>query len=375
MDALGYAKELVTFESTSNFSNVPITDYVEEVFKQLDFSTERLDYEDAKGVKKANVVGKKGEGIGGMAYFGHTDVVPADTWFSEEHGPFEPTVKEDRLYGRGSCDMKGSVACMLAASEQFQASELNHPIYITCTADEEVGFGGAGHVAQSTDYFKEMVKGESNGVVGEPTMLEVVYAHKGTYGFRATSHGKAAHSSSREGLNANLAMIPFLSEMKKIHDETEVDLGWQNQEFDPPTITWNIGVNDHTKAINITPPQSVCTVYFRPMPGQDAESLIERSRQAARKSGLEFEEMWSGQPLYVDPGSDFVQEMLSVVEKEKPMTVPYGTDGSMLTALKKLVLFGPGNIAKAHTFDEWVALDQLEKGTEMYSRLIRYWCL
>lgn len=375
MDALGYAKELVAFESTSNLSNVPITDYVETVLKQLNFSTERLEYEDAKGVKKANVVGKKGEGTGGMAYFGHTDVVPADTWFSREHGPFEPTVKENRLYGRGSCDMKGSVACMLAASEQFQTSELKYPIYITCTADEEVGFGGAGHVARSTDYFKEMVKGESNGVVGEPTMLEVVYAHKGTYGFRVTSHGKAAHSSSREGLNANLAMIPFLSEMKKIHDETEEDPIWKNLEFDPPTITWNIGVNDHTKAINITPPQSVCTVYFRPMPGQDAESLIERSRRAAAKSGLEFEKMWNGQPLYVDPGSDFVQQILSIVEKENPMTVPYGTDGSMLTDLKKLVLFGPGNIVKAHTFDEWVDLSQLEKGTEMYAKLIRYWCL
>lgn len=374
MDALEYAKQLVSFESTSVLSNVPVTDYAEEQLRRIGFTVERLEYDDKNGVRKACVVGRKGSGTGGMAYFGHTDVVPADPWLFTEHGPFEPTVKDDRLYARGSCDMKGSVACALAAAEQFSESDLKAPIYITCTADEEIGYGGAAEVAARSELFQEMVNGQANGIIGEPTSLEVVHAHKGVIGFVATSRGKAAHSSTREGLNANLKMIPFLVEMKQIHDEAEADSNWHNNEFDPPTITWNIGINDHTKAVNITPPQSVCTVYFRPMPGQDGNILLERARRAAEENGLEFVVTVNGDPIYTDPNSAFVDEVLKIAGKDKASTVSYGTDGAKLTALEKLVVCGPGSIAQAHTHDEWIALDQLEKGTGLYSKLIRHWC-
>lgn len=375
MEALKYARDLVAFESTSHLSNAAVSDYVEEVLKRLDFVTERVEYDDDDGVRKVNIVGKKGEGSGGMAYFGHTDVVPADPWFSGEHGPFTPTVKGDRLYGRGSCDMKGSIACILAAAGQFPARELKRPLYITCTADEEIGYGGASRVSRRSKYYREMVQGDSSGIIGEPTGLEVVHGHKGTHGFIATSHGRAAHSSTSEGLNANLAMIPFLMEMKRIHDETESDPAWRNEEFDPPTISWNIGINDHTRAVNITPPRSVCTVYYRIMPGQDGDQLLERARNAAEDCGIEFRVSWRGEPLYVDPRSEFVREVLSVAGKERSRTVAYGTDGAMFTEMKRLVLLGPGDIAQAHTHDEWIALDQLERGTDLYLRLIRHWCL
>jgi len=374
MNSLQYNQDLIAFESTSTFTNAPVSDYVQETLTKLDFETERIEYHDDNGVQKVNVIGKKGEGSGGMAYFGHTDVVPADPWFTEEHGPFNPTIIGNKLYGRGSCDMKGSIACMMAAAKQFSAAELKNPIYITCTADEEIGYGGAKQVAANSKFYREMVDGESNGIIGEPTMLEVVYAHKGTYGFVATSKGRAAHSSTREGINANLAMIPFLTEMKSIHDEIESDPSWKNDEFDPPTMSWNIGINDHTKAFNITPPQSVCTVYFRPMPGQNADALVERARKAAVDNGIEFDLRSQATPLYVDPQSDFVKEVLQLIGKKTPRTVSYGTDGAMLSALKKIVVFGPGDIAQAHTHDEWINLDQLEKGTEIYSHLIRHWC-
>ena len=375
MDALSCLKEMIAFESTSALSNAPVSDYVETTLKSLDFATERVEFDDAAGVRKVNIIGKKGSGSGGLAYFGHTDVVPADPWLFDDHGPFTPTVKGDRLYGRGSCDMKGSIACMIAAAGQVSAADLKQPIYITCTADEEVGYGGAQEVAKRSELFREMVAGESHGIIGEPTMLEVVYAHKGTYGIRATSRGKAAHSSTREGLNANLAMIPFLAEMKRIHDETEADPAWQHDEFDPPTITWNIGINDHTKAVNITPPQSVCTIYFRPMPGQKPDELLDRARAAAEEHGLELEVRSRANPLYVQPDSPFVTEMLELADRTTPRTVSYGTDGTMFTALKQLVVFGPGDIAQAHTHDEWIALEQVERGVEMFGRAIKKWCL
>ena len=327
MNALQYTQELVKFPTVSNVSNASICDYLEDILKRLGFTTERIEYTDSAGVNKVNIIGKKGSGSGGMAYFAHTDVVPADPWFSSEHGPFEPTVRGAKLYGRESCDMRGSIASMLAATEQAAGTELREPLYIALTADEEIGYRGAEQVARRSKFFQEIVQGESNGIIGEPTMLNVVHAHKGTYGFKATSHGKAAHSSTNEGINANLTMIPFLSEMKRIHDETLEDPAWQHPAFDPSRISWNIGINDHTKVLNMTAAQSICTVYFRPAPGHDAEALIERSRKAAAQCGIDFEVLWAGQPLYMDPESDFVREVLALSGNEKAQTVSYGTDG------------------------------------------------
>lgn len=372
--ALHYARELIGFESISRQSNVEVSDYVEKVLRQLGFSTERVDYEDDRGVAKSNVIGKRGAGRGGLAYFGHTDVVPADDWSLAASGPFQPTVLDSKLYGRGSCDMKGSVACMLAAAERVAARDQSAPLYFICTADEEIGYGGARQVVENSSLFAELRSGGARGVIGEPTRLRVVHGHKGTYGFVATSRGRAAHSSTREGCNANLAMIPFLAEMKRIYDETETSADWQNDEFDPPTITWNIGINDHTRAVNITPPQSICTVYFRPMPGQDADQLVERARQAAVACGIEFDLKTANPPLYVDPNSEYIRTTLRLAEQPASETVAYGTDGCVFSVLTDLVVLGPGDIAQAHTSDEWIALDQLEAGTDLYCKLIKHWC-
>jgi len=374
MNALDFACRLVSFDSVSRKSNVAVSDFAAASLENLGFKIERLEYDDENGVRKACVIGKKGVGTGGLAYFGHTDVVPADPWFSNEHGPFQPKVVGERLYGRGSCDMKGSIACMWAAAAQFSVEKLQKPIYVTCTSDEEIGYGGAREVAARSQLYREMVAGNTHGIVGEPTRLEVVYAHKGTFGFTVISHGRAAHSSTDKGVNANLAMIPFLAEMKAIHDELARDPAWQNQEFDPPGVSWNIGINDHTAAINITPPQSVCTIYFRPMPGQDGDILVDRARAVADRLGLEFKRGHSGRALYVDPQSAFVQSVLKLAGKAAPRTVPYGTDGVMFGELKNILVLGPGDIAQAHTHDEWIDLAQLELGTALYSRLIENFC-
>ncbi len=373
MDALEYARQLIEFESPSHLSNVPVSDYVQRELEQLGFETERVDYTDRLGVSKSNVVAKKGPGTGGLAYFGHTDVVPADDW-ARDHGPFEPAVSNGRLYGRGACDMKGSVACMLAAAAATRSDALRNPVYVTCTADEEIGYGGAESVVARSALYKEMQAGETHAVIGEPTLLNVVYAHKGTYGFRATARGRAAHSSTSNGVNANLAMIPFLVEMKAIHDDTKDDAAWQNQEFDPPSISWNIGINDHNRALNITAPQSVCTVYFRPMPGQDPQVLLDRSARKAEQCGIEFEVLNRAQPLYVDPSSDYVRDVMRIAGNDTARTVCYGTDGGVFRDLTNILVLGPGDIAQAHTADEWISLEQLEQGTSLYVELIRRYC-
>lgn len=371
MHAIDYARELVSHASSSRISNAAVSDCAEQALRSLDFETERIEYDDENGVRKVNVIGKKGRGAGGLTFFGHTDTVPADNW--AEGDPFKPFVRDGRLYGRGSCDMKGPVACMFAAAGRFNRSDLARPVYVVCTADEEIGYGGATSVVARSRLFQEIKTGK--GIIGEPTVLEVVYAHKGAVGFHAIAHGRAAHSSTGLGTNANLAIIPFLAEMKKIHDVLMTDPKYRNAEFNPPVPGWNIGVNDGNTAVNITAPRSVATVYARPMPGTDIDELIRRVRAAAERNGLELLIKCNGRPMYTDPKSEFVQQVLAVAGRAKPHTVPYGTDGITFGSHLPLVVCGPGDIAQAHTVDEWIAIEQLEQGTELYAKLIQRFCI
>lgn len=373
--ALEYTQSMVEFDSVSSKSNVDVTNQVDDWLRQLNCEVERINYTDESGIPKSNVVAKIGSGTGGLAYFGHSDVVPAKTWVFQEHGPFEPTIKEGKLYGRGTTDMKGSVACFLAAMQTVQNKTLREPVYFCCTADEEVGMRGAEEVVKESRLYREMVEGQSRAIIGEPTMLDVVHGHKGGCSIRVTSKGRAAHSSTKEGTNANWKMIPFLAEMKALNEEMESEPRWQNEEFNPPTMTMNLGINDHTPAINITPPQSVCTVYYRQMPKIDAEPIFNRILETAEKCGLEAEVSFKAKPFYVERDSQFIQECLELSENKEPRTVSYGTDGAWYYELKQAVVMGPGSIAQAHTHDEWLELTEFDRGTDMYSRMIDRWCL
>ncbi|MCA9089558.1 MAG: M20/M25/M40 family metallo-hydrolase, partial [Planctomycetaceae bacterium] len=234
---------------------------------------------------------------------------------------------------------------------------------------------GASHVAEHSRMFAEMVAGNSRAIIGEPTSLRVVHGHKGGCAYRITARGRAAHSSTGKGVNANWQMIPFLQAMAELNQEMETNPQWQHPEFTPPTMTMNLGINDHTHAINITPPHSVCTVYFRPMPGMDISPLTERIETLASELGLECENRLRSEPLYAEPGSEFVQECLELTGTTKSFTVPYGTDGARFGAIKNRLVIGPGDIAQAHTHDEWIALEQLELGTDLYARMIERWCV
>lgn len=375
MNALEYASDLIRFNSTWYRSNRDVSDYCEQTLRRLGCETERIEYVDSDGVLKVNIVGKKGSGSGGLAFFGHTDVVTTDDWSIAEHGAFEPTVVDDRLYGRGSTDMKGSIACLFAALESSGDRPLAHPLYISCSSDEEVNHRGAVEISGRSRFYRDLVTGGAKGIVGEPTGLHPVYAHKGGCRITVTSRGRAAHSSTREGLNANLAMIPFLVELKAIREETETDPAWSDNEFDPPTVCLNIGINDHTSATNITPPQSVCTIGFRPMPGTDTGSILDRIRTAAEKQGIEFRLENHHVAFRRDPASEFSQTCVEITGGRPPCTVAYGSEASNFPEIEDLIVLGPGHITEAHKSDEWVSLDQLRQGEKTYREFIRRFCL
>jgi acetylornithine deacetylase len=371
---LRYAQRLIGFDTTSKLSNRLITKYLELKLTKHGFVVEKVDYLDERKVRKTNLIAKKGGGQGGLAYFGHSDVVPARKWFTKKFGAFEPTIAQERLYGRGACDMKGSIACMLTAAQMFAWDDLDQPLYLCITADEEVGFHGARCVVKESKLYREMVQHQTKVVIGEPTSLEVVHAHKGSTEIAAVSRGVASHSSSRDGLNSNWAMIPFLQELKNIYDETESDPKWQNLNFDPPTFSLNILVKDDARALNVTPAQTTCTVYMRTMPEVDESPLLSRIEKVAAKCGVEVDIRHWGGIFMTNPDSDFVQQSLKLAHRHNAETVAYGTDGGILTELNEKIVFGPGSIAQAHTHDEWISLEQLKMGTEMYAKMIQHWC-
>ena len=374
MKALRYAKRLIGFDSTSHKSNRMISRYLEMKLTKHGFVVERVEYHDSNGELKVNLIAKKGSGEGGLGYFGHSDVVPAEKWFTRKFTAFQPAIARGRLYGRGSCDMKGSLACMLAASQQFAWDELKKPLYFTITADEEVGFAGARVVVEESKHYREMVFNRTKAIIGEPTSLEVVHAHKGSIKIIATALGVAGHSGGRIGESANLKMIPFLYEMKKLRDETEEDRKWRNKAFDPPTLSWNICIKDDSPALNVTAGKSVCTMYLRPMPDVDVQPLLTKIQAAATSFELSLEMNNWGPGMLTDPESLFVRESLKLTHGQASKTVPYGTDGGMFSELENKIVFGPGRIEQAHSIDEWISLEQLDKGTEMYAKMIRRWC-
>jgi acetylornithine deacetylase len=318
-------------------------------------------------------VARLGTGTGGMAYFCHTDVVPVLNW-SLPHGPFEATVRDGRLYGRGSTDMKGSLACMLAAVSDRLSSPLQAPIYICCTADEEVGMFGALEVARRSGLYREIVAGKSRSIIGEPTGLGVIHGHKGGCALRIVSKGLAAHSSTGKGINANWKMIPFLQAMLQLHQELETDPRWQSDLFTPSTMSMNIVISDGNQAVNVTSGESVCKLYLRAMPGLNIDPILARIEAEAARNGLECSQVFRATPFFRDPQSPFVQECLRFSPQNESRTVAYGTDAGRFCELENCVIMGPGDIAQAHTVDEWIGLEDLEQGVAAYGAMIDAWC-
>ena len=375
IDVLKLTAELVKYESVSQATNVPVTRHLVKVLRALRFKVEMLPYTDTAGVAKLTIVARLGRaGKGGLSLMSHDDVVPAaaaDGWTGD---PFQVSERGGKLYGRGACDMKGPLAASICAAARFAPGDLRQPLYIVVTSDEEVHARGAWEVVHRSKMFSDLRHGY--GVICEPTRLQVVHAHKGSLGLTITSRGRAAHTSTLKGVNANLKMIPFLNEMRKINESVLSSRRYRNDEFSPPRSEWSIGVNDGNVATNISPVRSVCTVNYRPMPGIDIDALVSRTRKCARDLGLKCVVHKTGAPLYTPKDAPIVRTALALAGRRTPTTVAYGTDGLAYSSrMKQLVVLGPGDITQAHTVDEWIEVDQLHKGVELYARFIDHVCV
>ena len=361
------------------------------------FAVERTTYQDAAGVEKVNLVaelpptvapdggrGPGADGRPGLAWFGHTDVVPAGRW-TGPGGPFTPAVTGGRLYGRGSCDMKGPVACALAAAARLVASGVPRvaPLWVVLTADEEVGFDGARELVRSSAAYRKLAAAGPPGVIGEPTGLRVVHAHKGSLRLRATARGEAAHSSTGRGENAVLKLVPFLADLRKLIEEVAADPTLGDPEFAPPGPSWNLTISDGGTAMNVVPDEATATVYARPVPGTDDAAAVARFRGLAERHGLEAEVRRQSGGFRTDPHAPFPQAVRELTGGGDPQTVCYGTDAGVFAhppagtapGLEHLIVCGPGHIAQAHTAAEYIELARLERGAEVYEEVFRRWCV
>ncbi|MBM3276512.1 MAG: M20/M25/M40 family metallo-hydrolase [Candidatus Handelsmanbacteria bacterium] len=374
LDVVKLTQDLIAYPSVSLSSNVDVTRFVIGILDRLRFEVEELPYIDVNGVAKLSIVAKLGKGKGGLSLLSHNDVVPAfaeQGWTSD---PFKGRLYQGKLYGRGSCDMKGPLAATLCAATRFKVADLKAPLHIVVTSDEEIAARGAWEVSRKSNLFSEASTGY--GLICEPTRLRVVHAHKGALYLEIRSKGKAAHTSTLKGINANIAMIPFLQEMRTIYDLVLRSRKYRNAEFSPAHSEWSIGINDYNIATNVTPVQSVCTISYRPMPGTEVDELIERTRQSAKKHGLRFAVKFDGKPVYTPKDAPLVRTALQLSGTRASSTVPYGTDGlAFASRMKNLVVLGPGDIAQAHTVDEWVEIEQLHRAVDLYSRFIDHVCV
>lgn len=365
LSVLDLTQQLIQFPSVSQRSNAAISDFIQALLEEAQFKVERLTYEDEKGEQKVNLIAKLGAGTGGLAFCSHSDVVPAD------EAAFVPTVEDGRLYGRGSCDMKGPLAATLVAASSFSTHSLRHPLYIIVTADEEIGLFGAKFVVEHSKLLQESQP--RFGIIAEPTQLTPIYAHKGGFQVIATSHGIAAHSSTDKGRSANFALARFMAEMADLRDLVMKEARFQNELFDPPTNGFNMTMTDFDTAGNVTAPKARCKVGFRTMPNAGVEELGQIMVASAEKYGLDVK-VRHHEPLFVSTDSPLVKTAVAATNRP-PQTVSYGTDGIYLQqTIKEMVVLGPGDIAVAHTDEEYIEVAALETAVSIYKTMAQTLC-
>ncbi len=368
-DVIELTRQLIAIQSESAQSNAAISDFLQTWLSEHDFTVERISYLDELGVEKVNLVAKLCEGRHGLGFFSHSDTVPGD---GREWNPLDPRIDGDKLYGRGSCDMKGPLAATLVAAASMDRSNLHKPIYIAIAADEEIGHLGAHYLQQHSSTLAQ--NWPSYAVIAEPTELHPVYAHKGGALITATAIGRAAHTSTDKGISANFLIAPFLADMAALAQVFKTTERFKNYEFDPPTNGFNLTIDDGQCRGNVTAAKTIASLNFRIMPNDHHEEQIEMIEASARKHNLQVTHR-KMVPFYVDQNAEIVQAACRATGIAKPITVPYGTEAESYQNYMQCVILGPGSIAQAHTIGEWVEIAQLHQAVTIYQRLITELCM
>jgi acetylornithine deacetylase len=351
------ARELVAMDSRSFVSNIPVARRIEAELHG--FEVERVDYKDRNGVEKRALVAHRGP-AGGLALSGHMDTVPETGWRSD---PWSGLIENGVLYGLGSADMKGPLAAAIVAARTLRDGV---PATLVITTDEETTKAGAEEIVRRSKLARAARIRAI--LVVEPTQMIPMRGHRANVQFTATAAGMQAHSSTGKGRNANWALLPFLVEMHRIHDMLRSEPAFQDPGYDPPFSDFNLVIDNHGTAVNVTVPKATAIVKFRYSANIDPSPVVNMVRDAADRAGVALSEVREGDPPELPVDHVFVR-LCSRVAAAAPRVAPYGTDASRLQALAPCVIMGPGDIAKAHSPDECVPVAALEAAVPKFMRI------
>lgn len=350
--------DLVRLDSRSFVSNVPVAERLEAVL--AGFEVERLDYVDDAGVAKRCLVAHRGP-KGGLAFSGHMDTVPETGW---QDDPWSARVDSDGvMHGLGTTDMKGPVAAAVVAVMALPASV---PITLLLTTDEETTKQGARLIAQQSQLTRDVRP--AGILVVEPTRLTPVRGHRSHIAFTCIATGVQAHSSTGRGYNANWDLAPFLMDMKAIYQRLRDDPALQDRDYEPVFSDFNVVVDNHGAAVNVTVPKATARIKFRYSAKVDPTPVLQAVHDAAARAGIAVTEAREGFPPELPIDHPFVR-LCADEAGAAPTTAPYGTDASELQAIAPCVVLGPGDIGVAHTPRERVRLADLAAAVPLFQRL------
>lgn len=370
--------KLISFDTTSRNSNLDLISWVEEQLIPLGFECRRI--ENSAG-DKSNLWSRIGPDIpGGLVMSGHSDVVPVDgqPWDTD---PFDMTEIDGRLFGRGTCDMKGFLALCLAFAPKFAAFNLKKPIHFAFSYDEEVGCQGAPLMID--DMVQRGARPDAVWV-GEPTLWQVVSGHKGIMLTKVVVTGREAHSSLPHlGVSANGEAVDLMALLREIERDLTVNAD-PDSPFDPPYPTLSIGELHGGTATNILARE--CEFHFdlRCPPGYNPDEILEPFLEAAAKKDAALKQRYPECGVevtkYTDvpglaPGENNAAESLvrALTGDNALRAVAYATEaGQFHQAGMPAVVCGPGSIDQAHKPNEFVAKAQLAEGVKVFEDLIAY---
>lgn len=366
---------LVAFDTTSHKSNIPLIRFVEDYLAQHGVTSQLVPTADGEKASLFATIGP--QGVSGIALSGHTDVVPVtgQTWDSD---PFTVVERDGKYYGRGTADMKGFLACVLAAVPDFLARPLRTPLHIAFSYDEEVGCTG---VRPMLGEFGSRLTRPLMTIVGEPTSMRVVDGHKGPVRWLVEIKGRAAHSSmSHLGANAITAAGALIGELHRI--ETELKQFAPDHRYEPPYPTLQVTVIEGGNATNIVPVSCQFQFDVRAMPGLDTGAIERRlrtfaeteclppMRAVAPEAAITIRQVNNVPPFQADARAGIVALALQLTGQNETFAVSYATEAGLFQAAgSPSVVCGPGDIAQAHTANEWIAASELDLCMTFLARL------
>lgn len=371
--SLDILTRLVAFPTVSRESNLELIEWVRDYLAQHGVQS-RLTY-DSSG-KKANLFATIGEGRKpGIVLSGHTDVVPVEgqEWASD---PFKLRIQDGMVFGRGAADMKGYIACALALLPEFLAARQEHAMHLALSYDEEIGCIGVRGLIQD---LAEIGLKPAGCIVGEPTMMQAVIAHKGTHRFNCKVRGREAHSSyTTLGVNSieyAARIIVYIRQMADRMAARET----RDDSFTVPYTTLQTGTIRGGLAANIVPKDCEFQFEARTMPGTSAQSLYQEIQDYAASllpemqkvepnAAIEFDWLASAPGLSTLEQDAIARLAAELTRKPANTAVSYGTEAGLFQeAGIPTVVCGPGSIEQAHTPNEFVSLEQLAE-CEMFLR-------